>query len=169
MYSTRAKPCSVCILSFHWFVANQVESSPMRAIVLVLRGLHLGYLGCYGNDWIDTPGLDRLAAEGIVFDQHYADCPDGAAARRAWRTGLWQSPGGHAAPDPADLVHLLHVAGVPCHLILDVAKPLSAEFTQGWDSVRHASLSKAAEASLDVIQDPIRLGLEEFAKSEQSL
>ena len=47
----------------------------MKILVLHVNGLHLGYLGCYGNDWVQTPNLDRLAAEGIVFDQHIADCP----------------------------------------------------------------------------------------------
>ncbi len=38
--------------------------------------MHLGYLGCYGNDWVATPNLDRLAAEGIAFDQHLVDHPE---------------------------------------------------------------------------------------------
>jgi arylsulfatase A-like enzyme len=45
----------------------------MKVLVLEIGSLHLGYLGCYGNDWIDTPHFDRLAAEGVVFDRHYAD------------------------------------------------------------------------------------------------
>ena len=47
----------------------------MKILLLHVNGLHLGYLGCYGNDWVETPNLDRLAAEGIVFDRHIADCP----------------------------------------------------------------------------------------------
>jgi len=47
----------------------------MRILVVEARGLHIGYLGCYGNEWIATPNLDRLAAEGVVFDRHYHDCP----------------------------------------------------------------------------------------------
>ena len=47
----------------------------MKVLVLHVNGLHLDYLGCYGNDWVQTPNLDRLAAEGVVFDQHIADCP----------------------------------------------------------------------------------------------
>jgi arylsulfatase A-like enzyme len=47
----------------------------MKILVLHVNGLHLGYLGCYGSDWVQTPNLDRLAAEGIVFDQHVANCP----------------------------------------------------------------------------------------------
>lgn len=45
----------------------------MKILFLHFSGLHLGYLGCYGNDWVATPTFDRLAAEGVVFDQHYAD------------------------------------------------------------------------------------------------
>ena len=57
----------------------------MKAIILVARGLQLGALGCYGNAWIDTPALDTLAAEGIVFDQHFADNVDPAGARHVQR------------------------------------------------------------------------------------
>src|SRR5262245_17735935 len=64
----------------------------MRALVLVPRGFHLGHAGCYGNDWIATPALDRLAAEGVVFDQHFADRPDPAGACRAWRSGMYPFP-----------------------------------------------------------------------------
>jgi arylsulfatase A-like enzyme len=45
----------------------------MRVLLLEVNRLHLGYLGCYGNQWLSTPGIDRLAAEGIVFDNHFAD------------------------------------------------------------------------------------------------
>jgi arylsulfatase A-like enzyme len=45
----------------------------MKILVLDVPGLHLGYLGCYGNDWIATPYIDRLASESVVFDRHYFD------------------------------------------------------------------------------------------------
>jgi hypothetical protein len=64
----------------------------MKALVLVVSGLHLGHIGCYGNDWVGTPTLDRLAAEGVVFDQHFADQPDAAGAHRAWQTGCYGFP-----------------------------------------------------------------------------
>jgi arylsulfatase A-like enzyme len=48
----------------------------MKIFVIEAIGLHLGYLGCYGNDWVATPNLDRLATEGIVFDWHFADQPE---------------------------------------------------------------------------------------------
>ena len=45
----------------------------MRILLCQIPHLHLGYLGCYGNDWVPTVHLDRLAAEAVVFDQHYSD------------------------------------------------------------------------------------------------
>jgi arylsulfatase A-like enzyme len=48
----------------------------MKILVIEACGLHLGYLGCYGNDWVATPNLDRLAAQGITFDWHFADQPE---------------------------------------------------------------------------------------------
>ena len=55
----------------------------MKILVVEVGALHLGFVGCYGNDWIATPHLDRLAAEGIVFDRHYLERPRlaGEAAR----------------------------------------------------------------------------------------
>ena len=51
----------------------------MNVIVVVCNSLHLGFLGAYGNAWIETPNLDRLASEGIVFDHHFPGESDDAA------------------------------------------------------------------------------------------
>jgi len=72
----------------------------MKIIVIEALGLHLGYLGCYGNDWVATPNLDRLALEGVVFDWHFADQPE-LQARTPWNersvgTGIYVVPGQNA-------------------------------------------------------------------------
>src|SRR5260370_31706046 len=96
----------------------------MKALVLVASGFHLGYIGCYGNEWVQTPNLDRLAAEGIVFDQHYADQPDAAGAQRAWQTGCYRFPSAtteekSAFPEPASLFPLLAEEGIGTSLVSD--------------------------------------------------
>lgn len=48
----------------------------MKTLVIEARGLPAGFLGCYGNEWIGTPCLDRLACDGVVFDSHIAAIPD---------------------------------------------------------------------------------------------
>jgi hypothetical protein len=43
------------------------------AIVVSFDRLPCAGLGCYGNEWIDTPGFDALAADGFVFDRALAE------------------------------------------------------------------------------------------------
>jgi hypothetical protein len=45
---------------------------PPRVLFINIRGLSPLFLGPYGNEWVHTPTFDRLAARGIVFDQHFA-------------------------------------------------------------------------------------------------
>ncbi len=39
--------------------------------------------------WIETPNLDRLAAEGIVFDHHFPENLTTLPTRRSWWTGRY--------------------------------------------------------------------------------
>ena len=61
----------------------------MNVIVVVCNSLHLGFLGAYGNAWIETPNLDRLAAEGVVFDHHFPENLTTLPTRRSWWTGRY--------------------------------------------------------------------------------
>nr|NIR02469.1 sulfatase-like hydrolase/transferase [Gemmatimonadales bacterium] len=39
----------------------------MNLIVIVSDTFRWDYLGAYGNDWIETPHLDKLASESAIF------------------------------------------------------------------------------------------------------
>jgi arylsulfatase A-like enzyme len=58
----------------------------MQAIVVTWDRLATRLVGCYGNEWIETPHLDRFAAESTVFDNHFADSV-GRHRGEAWLTG----------------------------------------------------------------------------------
>lgn len=45
-------------------------------------------MGCYGQQLIKTPNIDRLAREGMLFTQHYAGCTVSAPSRSALITGM---------------------------------------------------------------------------------
>jgi arylsulfatase A-like enzyme len=102
----------------------------MRVLVIVVRGLHVGYVGCYGNDWIDTPALDGLAAEGVVFDRHIADRPDPAGAAHAWQTGRYGIPPAEGDAPPVepepDLASLLHAVGVELRRVHTAERAVAA-------------------------------------------
>jgi arylsulfatase A-like enzyme len=82
--------------------------------------LHLGYLGCYGNDWIETPHLDRLATQSVVFDWHFAENLDPAARNHAWWTGTPQAHLAYAEQQrqPTWLAEL-NSAGIETHLLAE--------------------------------------------------
>ena len=41
-------------------------------VFIFIDDLGWGDVGCYGNDFIDTPNIDRLAKEGMRFTDAYA-------------------------------------------------------------------------------------------------
>ena len=57
-------------------------------IFILADDLGYGDLGCYGQKQIQTPNLDRLAAEGMRFTDHYAGTTVCAPSRCSLMTGL---------------------------------------------------------------------------------
>jgi arylsulfatase A len=69
--------------------AVYAEGKKKPNIVYILAD-DLGYaeVGCYGQKKIRTPNIDKLAAEGMRFTQHYSGNPVCAPSRCALMTGL---------------------------------------------------------------------------------
>ncbi len=64
----------------------------MNVIVIMADSWRFDYLGCYGNDWIKTPNIDKFAEESTVFENAYAEgCPT-IPTRRALLTGRYTLP-----------------------------------------------------------------------------
>lgn len=80
-----------------------------RPNIIYIMADDLGYgdLGCYGQQVIQTPHLDRLAAEGMKFTSHYA---------------------GHTVCRPSRLVLLtgVHTGNGPIHDNVDYSLPVEA-------------------------------------------
>ena len=60
----------------------------MKIIVIEADGLRAEFLGPYGNDWVETPSLNRIAADGFVFDHCLIGSPHRAVQTAALWTGL---------------------------------------------------------------------------------
>lgn len=60
-----------------------------RPNILLILADDLGWsdLACYGNEWFETPNLDRLAEQGARFTQAYSAAPICSASRAALLTG----------------------------------------------------------------------------------
>jgi len=91
----------------------------MNAICLVVDRLHLGYLGAYGNTWIETPQFDRLASQGFLFDQFVIDSPHLEFLCRSYWQGVHALARAEAGQERAPLPSLLGVRGVTTALVTD--------------------------------------------------
>ena len=104
---------------------------PFRsALVLTVDGLHCGFLGPYGNSWIQTPEFDALAAESVVFDHAFVSH---LAPRQSWER-LWGSQGDDTCPAGRALAGRLAESGLATCLITDDPElanhPAAADFNQ---------------------------------------
>lgn len=63
-------------------------SRPPNIIWIMADDLGYADLGCYGQKYIRTPNIDRMAAEGMQFSDAYAGCSVCAPSRSTLMTGL---------------------------------------------------------------------------------
>lgn len=71
------------------FFSASAEKSP-DVILILADDLGYGDLGCYGCEDIQTPNIDRLAAEGIRLTEGYVSAPYCGPSRAGLMTGRYQ-------------------------------------------------------------------------------
>ncbi|MFC1758277.1 arylsulfatase [Planctomycetota bacterium] len=85
------RPFVLCVFCFLLSVNHEVtaDDSGSRPNVVLIVADDLGYreLGCFGQDLIKTPNLDRLAKQGLRFTQHYSGNAVCAPSRCVLMTG----------------------------------------------------------------------------------
>lgn len=82
-------------LPFLYFTDCKKLQKPKKTNIIFILADDLGYgdLGCYGQKYIQTPNIDKMAREGMLFSNHYAGNTVCAPSRCSLMTGLHQ---GHA-------------------------------------------------------------------------
>ena len=68
------------------YIPELAAKSP-NFVVIFCDDLGYGDLSCYGHPTIQTPNLDRMAAEGVKFTQFYAAAPVCTPSRAGLLTG----------------------------------------------------------------------------------
>jgi arylsulfatase A len=100
--------------------AQQNQARPARPNIILIQADDLGYgdLSAYGQGRFQTPGIDRLAREGIRFTNYYAGSTVCAPSRAALLTGYhtghtWIRGNGEISMRPEDvtIAMLLRDAG----------------------------------------------------------
>jgi len=93
-------------------------------IVLIMTDQHRAdHLGCYGNDIVQTPNIDKLASDGVTFDKFYVATPVCMPNRACLMTGRMPSANGARhngiplSTDSITFVDLLKAAGYRTALV----------------------------------------------------
>ena len=67
--------------------ANNQPNQRPNIIYVMCDDMGYGDLACYGQQFIATPNIDKLAQEGMMFTQAYCGSPVSAPSRATFMTG----------------------------------------------------------------------------------
>ncbi len=113
------------------------STTPKNAIVLVFDGLSPGFLGPYGNTWVDTPAFNKLAAESLLVEHAISDSPVSASLQPDSYRGFWN--GQHAmstsSVPPRQLLTGFRARQINTFLVTDDSEFATACSEVGFDRV----------------------------------
>src|SRR5690606_20262580 len=78
----------ISLLSFITIAEAQNKGERPNVVIFIADDLGRNDLGPYGNRVVETPNLDQLAGESVVFNQAFAASPTCAPSRASIHTGL---------------------------------------------------------------------------------
>lgn len=92
-------------------VRQHRETSP-NIILIVADDLGYNDISTFGGGIIQTPGIDRLAREGVVFNQSYSGASTCAPSRAMMMTGRYPTRTGFEfTPTPAGMGNMVSIIG----------------------------------------------------------
>lgn len=107
----------------------------MNGVCLVIDRLHVGQLGAYGNTWIETPAVDRLASQAFLFDQALIDTPRLEILYRSYWQGWHAVAGRQPLEVRPTLASLLGGVGVNTALLTDEPAVAQHELATEFDEL----------------------------------
>ena len=137
-------------LAFLFCLSGNADTKKTYIILIMVDDAGYGDFGCYGQKLFTTPNIDRMAASGMLFTQHYSGSTVCAPTRCSIMNGVHT---GHAfvrgnrevqpegqAPIPSDMItipKLLRKAGYVTGMFgkwgLGAPKSSGDPMNQGWD------------------------------------
>lgn len=87
-------------------ISAQEASQRPNVVIIVADDLGYGDLSCYGANRLQTPGMDRLAKEGLRFTQSHCAAATSTPSRYALLTGMypWTNKDAKILPGNAALI-----------------------------------------------------------------
>ncbi len=102
---------------FALLISGRTFANPPNVIIFILDDVGQQDVGAFGNAAVRTPNIDRLAAEGMRFDNAFLTTSSCSPSRASLITGLYPSATGARnlhdplSPDKTNMPQLLRQAG----------------------------------------------------------
>lgn len=84
------------------FSAEVIPKSKPNIVFILADDLGWTDLGVMGSDYYETPNIDRLASEGMLFDNAYAAAANSAPSRACMMTGMYTPRHGVYTVSPSE-------------------------------------------------------------------
>ena len=78
----------ILLALFMAFAAASCRKRPRNCLLITVDTCRADHLGCYGRRGIQTPFIDSLAAEGVLFEQCSASVPITFPSHASLLTGV---------------------------------------------------------------------------------
>lgn len=135
--------------------AAPAEISVEKPNILVLMSdqHNASVLGAYGDPYVDTPNIDSLAENGILFENCYTNCPICVPARLAFTSGqyisrinAWNNSSTLPRMDYPSIADTMNAAGYQSYLVgkmhYDVSETYGFKRLMGENSVDDSGVAK---------------------------
>ena len=133
---------------------------PLNIVLVTADTLRADKLGCYGNETVETPNLDRLAASGVLFENASTSTPVTLPAHATLFTGTYpifhgvrDNGGYYLEPDQVTLAESLQTRGYTTGafvsaFVLDARFGLDQGFDRYFDDFDLSKVKNAAPSSV---------------------
>ena len=123
--TTRNQRCVLCLVGLVTLGSCKSGSAPspsrLNLLLVTIDTLRADRLGCYGYSQIETPNLDKIARQGVLFENAVAPTPLTAPSHASMMTGVYPT------------VHKVRNTG---GFVLSPSEPKLSKILQdqGWDT-----------------------------------